>query len=131
MSDDRKFLSDVRERAQGLLDSPMIHVREKELAEKNIQLAAMVEERDTEISDFQIKYGSAMIECTRSVKEIEAFRCENIRLSKQVELARELVNIAKELRIYCLGNDCSTRNMMEAFDKEVKALAELYRLEKE
>jgi hypothetical protein len=45
----------------------------------------------------------------------------------ELRLARKVVEAAKHMRRYCLGNDASTENMLGAFDQSLKNLDEARR----
>ena len=53
--------------------------------------------------------------------DINRLNFEDMAHAKMMALL-DLVEVAKRLRIYCLGNDCSTINMLKRFDNAIKSL---------
>lgn len=50
----------------------------------------------------------------------EVVSAELIKIIERTEKLEKAFEIAKELRFYCLGSDCSTQNIIKKWDEIVK-----------
>lgn len=87
------------------------------LREKVAALEALVKEKDTLAQLLLENLGVGWYATALRIREITPNSIQS-----RAQAQSRVIEAAKELRIYCLGSDCSTLNMIERFDA---ALTEL------
>lgn len=95
---------------------PKLPSIEDELRGENARLKEECRINSNLVTQYGSMLNGACLALSKTVNEED--------LKNRLKKTKEVFIIAKELRMFCLGTDCSTKNIMERFDKAIKDIEE-------